>query len=106
MKKYTVNKGVGASLEFKGISEVYLYVLVGVVVLAFLIVVTGTVIGLSNSFVTALGFIVGGVGITLTFRVSAKYGEHGIVKLMGKSNMPKYVINRKSACRILMDQKR
>lgn len=106
MNKYAVNKGVGAPLEFQGISQIYLYVLVGVVLISFFLVIIGTVIGLPSGFVTALGLILGGVGITLTFRISAKYGEHGIVKLLGRSNYPKYVINRKSTCRILMDQKK
>ena len=106
MKKYKVNKGVGASLEFQGITQLYLYVLVGIVLSSFFIVIVGTVMGVSSGIMTSIGIVLGAVGITLTFRVSAKYGEHGIAKLIGKRNYPKYIINRKSASRILMDQKR
>ena len=40
-----------------------------------------------------------------TFRMNAKYGEHGLMKLAAARRRPRYLINRKGACRFLNRRK-
>ena len=39
--------------------------------------------------------------VWLTFRLNARYGEHGLMKLFAARRHPRYLLNRKSLRRLL-----
>ena len=94
MANFSINKGIGKSVEFKGLKAQYLFIFVGGLLGIFIITVILYMIGVSQ--VISIGF--GVVGATLlvwqTFALNAKYGEHGMMKHSAKSKHPKYIINR------------
>ena len=47
------------------------------------------------------GIVSGGLLVWVTFRLNARYGEHGLMKLLAARRHPRYLLNRKSLRRLL-----
>ena len=75
--EYGINKGIGKSVEFRGLKAQYLFIFAG---------------GLLAVFV---------VFVWRTFRLNTRYGEHGLMKLLAARRHPRYLLNRKSLRRLL-----
>ena len=88
---YQINKGVGRPIVFKGLKAQYIaYLAVGLVLLLIAFAVM-YIAGLSLFLV--LPIILGsGLGLFFTVnRLSAKFGEHGLMKYFARRNHPKYI---------------
>lgn len=93
--EYTVNKGAGKGVEFKGLTTVYLFVLVACLAAVLLSVILLYFIGASPWACVAYGAVAGCLLALAVFRMSAKFGEHGLMKRLARSRHPRYLINRK-----------
>jgi len=95
MSKYNINKGIGRTVEFKGLKAQYLFIfaggLLGVLVLVMVMYMAGV-----SSYV-CLFTAVGGSSLIIwkTFALNGKYGEHGLMKLGARKKHPRYIINRR-----------
>jgi len=95
METYNINKGIGRTVEFKGLKAQYLFIfaggLLGILVLVMVLYIAGV-----GSY-ACIGLGGGGASLIVwqTFRLNKKYGEHGLMKVAGKKRHPKYIINRK-----------
>lgn len=103
--EYGINKGVGRSAEFKGLTAQYLFIFAGGLLAVFVLFVISYMAGADQWL--CIGF---GVGITSAlvwgiFRLNAKYGEHGLMKLAASRRRPRYLINRKNVYRLLRGRK-
>lgn len=101
MKTYHINKGIGRTVEFKGLKAQYLFIfsggLLGTLILVMLLYMAG---------VTSYSCLLIGVGgtsliVRKTFSLNRKYGEHGLMKLGAKKRHPRYIICRKAVHRYL-----
>jgi len=95
MTNYNINKGIGRTVEFKGLKAQYLFIfaagLLGILVFVMIMYIAGV-----NSYIClALG--TGGASFTVwqTFLLNKKYGEHGLMKIGAKKRHPHYIICRK-----------
>lgn len=101
MSNYNINKGIGRTVEFKGLKAQYLFIfaggLLGVLILVMVMYMAG-----ANSFV-CLFIGTGGASLIIwkTFSLNGKYGEHGLMKLGAKKRHPKFIICRKAVHRNL-----
>lgn len=95
MNSYNINKGIGRTVEFKGLKAQYLFIfaggLLGILVLVMVLYIAG---------VGSYGCIgLGGGGASLiiwqTFALNKKHGEHGLMKLAAKKRHPKYILCRR-----------
>lgn len=92
---YNINKGIGRSVEFKGLKAQYLFLfaggLLGILILVMILYMAGV-----NSYVC---LFIGGGGATLivwqTFSLNKKYGEHGLMKVGAVKRHPRYILCRK-----------
>ena len=85
---YQINKGINKPVEFKGLKAQYIWYLAGGV-LGLLILFAILYIAGVNTYI-CLG-IVGFLGTALfvtIYRMSNKYGEHGIMKKMARRSVP------------------
>ena len=80
--EYGINKGIGKSVEFRGLKAQYLFIFDQWVCIAF-------------------GVAAASVLVWLTFRLNTRYGEHGLMKLLAARRHPRYLLNRKSLRRLL-----
>lgn len=101
MNTYNINKGIGRTVEFRGLKSQYLFIfaggLLGILILVMILYMAGT-----NSYI-CLFLGVGGASLIVwkTFSLNRKYGEHGLMKIGAKKRHPRYIICRKPVRRYL-----
>lgn len=104
--EYTINKGIGKSVEFKGLSSQYLFVFAGGLLAVFVLFVILYMIGIDQWVCIGFGVIAASMLVWLTFHLNAKYGQHGLMKLGARRQHSRYLINRKIACRLFLHKKK
>lgn len=103
--KYPINKGVGRSIEFKGLRSQYLFIFAGGLVVVFLLFIILFVAGVNQWICIPFGVILGSLLVWLTFKLNARYGEHGLMKLLAEKRHPRYLIHRIRVFRLLTKRK-
>jgi predicted membrane metal-binding protein len=100
MRSYNINKGIGRSVEFKGLKAQYLYLFVGGLLTILILVMLLYMFGV-NSYAC---LIIGGAGGLLivwqTFALNRKYGMYGLMKVGAKRRHPHYITCRKAVYRL------
>jgi hypothetical protein len=103
---YHINKGINKSIEFKGLRAQYIwYLAAGVLVLLILFVIMYMLD--VNSFICIAVIMGAGTGLVMKiYRLSNKYGEHGMMKAIAKRGIPKLLkCNSRKVFKILKDGK-
>lgn len=95
---YHINKGVNRSIEFKGLKAQYIWYLAGGLLALLILYAILYIIGL-NSFI-CIGIIVTAATFLFSyvFKLSRKYGEHGMMKSMARRNIPRIVRCKSRKC--------
>ena len=106
MAGYSINKGIGKSVEFKGLKSQYLFLFAGGLLAVFVLFVILYMIGIDQWICIGFGVVAASVLVWLTFNLNAKYGEYGLMKLMAKRQHPHYLINRKAPRRLFLTKKK
>jgi len=101
MNTYHINKGIGRTVEFKGLKAQYLFIFAGGLLAVLVLVMIMYMAGVHTYLCLFLGVAGSGILIWLTFSFNRKYGEHGLMKLSAKKKHPRYIISRKSIFRFL-----
>ena len=99
--RYPVNKGAGNPVEFKGLKSQYLFVFAGGLAMVILYLA-----GVDQWICIPFGSISGGLLVWVTFRLNARYGEHGLMKLLAEKRHPRYLIHRKRVFRLFTKRKK
>ena len=86
---YHVNKGINKSMEFKGLKAQYIWYLAGGLVGSMLLFAILYVSKINNYVCIAVAFGAGAGSIGFAYKLSDKYGEHGLMKRMAKGSIPK-----------------
>ena len=94
--EYNINKGIGKSVEFKGLKSQYLFIFAGGLLSVFMVFVIMYMIGIDQWICIAFGLTAASVLVWLTFNLNQKFGENGLMKLMAVRKHPRYLINRKT----------
>jgi len=105
MAEYSINKGIGGSVEFKGLKAQYLFVFVGGLLVVFILFVIMYMIGISQWICIGFGVLTASVLVWLVFALNTKYGEYGLMKLTATKRHPKYIINRRKLIRLFTSTK-
>lgn len=95
MKKYSINKGIGASVEFKGLKAQYLFYFAGGLLGNLILVMVMYMAGVNNLICLTLGLGTSGYLIYKVFAMNKKYGQYGLMKLQARKYFPRYIISRK-----------
>lgn len=101
MHNYNINKGIGRTVEFKGLKSQYLFIfaggLLGVLILLMILYMAG-----ANAYLCLfIGAGGGSVIVWQTFSLNKKYGEYGFMKRGANRKHPRYIVCRKSIRRYL-----
>lgn len=104
--EYTINKGIGASVEFKGLKAQYLFIFAAGLLSVFVVFVILYMVGIDQWICIGFGVIAASVLVWMTFNMNQKYGEHGLMKLMASRQHPRYLINRKTAHRLFKKKRK
>lgn len=100
MARYPINKGIGRSPEFKGLKSQYLFIFAGGLLALFVVFVIMYMAGMDQWTCIGFGVISASVLVRATFRMNAKYGEWGLMKLRALRRHPRYIINRRKFLRL------
>ncbi len=95
MAEYSVNKGIGRSAEFRGLTSRYLFLFAGGLLAVFVVFVVMYLAGIPQWVCIAVGVVAAGTLVASVFRLNAKYGRHGLMKLQATKNHPRFIINRR-----------
>ncbi len=95
MAEYSVNKGIGRNAEFRGLKSQYLFLFAGGLLGVFVLFVVMYMAGVPQWFCIGFGVAAALALVAVTFRLNAKYGEHGLMKLQASRNHPRFIINRR-----------
>jgi hypothetical protein len=104
--EYSINKGIGKSVEFKGLKAQYLFIFAGGLLSVFVVFVILYMVDIGQWICIGFGVIAASALVWLTFNLNGKYGEHGLMKLMAVKQHPRYLINRKMPRRLFKQRRK
>ena len=88
---YQINKGIGRAISFKGVKAQYIGYLAGSLLALLVLFAILYSIGVNTYICLVLVFGTGTALISQIFRMSRKYGEHGLLKRNAKRSLPDYL---------------
>lgn len=105
MAEYAINKGIGRSVEYKGLKAQYLFIFAGGLFALFVVYLIMYISGVSQWFCIGFGVTAASALVWLTFHLNAKYGQYGLMKLTAVKYHPRYIINRLRLNRLIKGKK-
>ena len=96
MASWEINKGVGRTVEFKGLKAQYLFFFAGGLLATFIVVVVLYLLGVSQLLRLRIGILGASLLVWQTFTMNRKYGEHGLMKQGALRSHPRYLAHRRS----------
>ena len=106
MAEYPINKGVGRQVEFKGLRAQYLFLFAGGLLAVFVLLVIFYTAGVDQWACIGFGAGAASMLVFYTFRMNARYGEHGLMKLGAARSHPRYLINRRRITRLFKNKQK
>jgi hypothetical protein len=106
MAEYSINKGIGSPVEFKGLKSQYLFIFAGGLLAIFVLFVIMYMIGISQWFCIGFGVIAASVLVWQVFALNARYGEYGLMKRAATKSHPRYIINRRKISGLFTTKKK
>ncbi|RZM21334.1 MAG: DUF4133 domain-containing protein [Pedobacter sp.] len=88
---YQINKGVSKPIMFKGLKSQYIAYLATSLLLLLLIFAIGYVAGLSVYLLVPAIIVLGTAIFFVVFRLSHRFGEHGLMKYFAKRSLPHHL---------------
>ncbi|MBR8758717.1 DUF4133 domain-containing protein [Porphyromonas levii] len=105
MAEWEINKGVGRSVEFKGLKAQYLFLFAGGLLGTFIVVVILYLIGVNQIVCLGIGILGATIVVWQTFAMNRKYGQYGLMKRSAIKYHPRYLINRRSVAHLFRNLK-
>ncbi|MBS1528788.1 MAG: DUF4133 domain-containing protein [Bacteroidetes bacterium] len=88
---YSINKGINKSIEFKGLKAQYIWYLGGALLALLILFAILYIIGVSPILCVVIVLASGTAVFVQVYRMSARYGEYGLMKEMAARRVPKVV---------------
>ena len=104
MAEFNINKGIGQSVEFKGLKAQYLFIFAGGLLAVFVLFVILYLAGINQWVCIGLGVSSASLLVWQPFALNRRYGEHGLMKRMANRNHPRFLINRRKPYLIIKNQ--
>jgi len=88
---YQINKGINKPIEFKGLKAQYIWYLGGGLIVLLILFAVLYICGV-NTFVCLAIIIIAGTALFIhVYKLSHKYGQHGMMKSLAKRSIPSSV---------------
>src|SRR5687768_9634918 len=88
---YKINKGINKPIEFRGLKAQYIWYLGGGLLILLIVFAVLYICGI-NTFICLGIILIAGTGLFMyVYRLSHKYGEHGMMKAIAKRSIPAVV---------------
>ncbi len=99
--EYSINKGIGETVEYKGLKAQYLFISAAGLLALFVLFVVMYMCGIPQWVCIGFGAVSATALVALTFRLNARYGRYGLMKVAAVKYHPRYIINRRRLTRIV-----
>lgn len=100
MSGYTINKGVGKPVEFKGLrSQYFIYAVVGTVISVVLFFIFSFIVGQSVAVIISVVFFV--ISISGCYYLNNRFGEYGLTQYYARKATPKRIVVGRRIYKIL-----
>ena len=103
MASWDINKGIGRTVEFKGLKAQYLFLFAGGLLAVFVLVVVCYLCGMSQWLCLGIGLVGATLVVWQTFAMNRKYGQYGLMKQGAICMHPRYLINRRTVYHLIRD---
>ena len=101
MAEWEINKGVGRTVEFKGLKAQYLFLFAGGLLAVFFLVVILYLCGVSQIACLVIGIVGATLVVWQTFAMNRKYGQYGLMKKGAVRMHPRYLVNRRTVYHLI-----
>ena len=101
MAEWEINKGVGRTVEFKGLKAQYLFLFAGGLLAVFFLVVILYLCGVSQIACLVIGIVGATLVVWPTFAMNRKYGQYGLMKKGAVRLAPRYLLNRRTVYHLI-----
>ena len=101
MANWEINKGVGRTVEFKGLKAQYLFLFAGGLLAVFILVVILYLCGVSQIACLVIGIVGATLVVWQTFAMNRKYGQYGPMKKGAVRMHPRYLVNRRTVYHLI-----
>ena len=101
MASWEINKGVGWTVEFKGLKAQYLLLFAGGLLAVFILVVILYLCGVSQIACLVIGVVGATLMVWQTFSMNRKYGQYGLMKQGAVRMHPRYLLNRRTVYHLI-----
>ncbi len=91
---YQINKGINQSIEFKGLKAQYIWYLGGGVVALLIVFAVMYITGMPTYLCISIILTAGTFLVMKIYKMSHKYGEHGLMKTLARKQVPKVIKSR------------
>ena len=88
---YQINKGINKPIEFKGLKAQYIWYLGGGLLILLILFVILYISGINTFVCLSLILVLGTILFMHVYKLSHKYGEHGMMKNIAKRSIPKLI---------------
>lgn len=85
---YSINKGINKPVVFKGLKAQYIWYLGGGLILLLIVFAVLYICGVNTFVCLGLILILGGFLVGYVYKLSSKYGQHGMMKKVAKRSIP------------------
>ena len=100
MASFEINKGVGRTVEFKGLKAQYLFLFAGGLLTGFILIVVLYLCGISQIACLVIGVVDASLVVWQTFTMNRKYGQYGLMKKGAVRMHPRYLVSRRTVCHL------
>lgn len=101
MANWEINKGVGRTVEFKGLKAQYLFLFAGGLLAVFILVVVLYLCGISQIACLVIGVVGATLVVWQTFAMNRKYGQYGLMKQGAVRMHPRYLLSRRTVFHLI-----
>jgi len=101
MTEWEINKGVGRTVEFKGLKAQYLFLFAGGLLAVFILVVILYLCGVSQIACLVIGIVGATLVVWQTFAMNRKYGQYGLMKKGAVRMHPRYLLNHRTVYHLI-----
>lgn len=85
---YAINKGINRPIVFKGLTAQYIWYMAAVIMILFIVYVILYLCKVNTFVCLGLILVIGGLLMGYLYRLSAKYGQFGMMKKIAKRSIP------------------
>ena len=103
---YSINRGIGKPVEFRGLKSQYLFIFVAGLLAVFVLFVILYMMNVGQWICIGFGVTAASALVWLTFSLNRKYGEFGLMMLFARKQHPRYITNRLAIPRLFTSKKK